>query len=719
MAIKFSQFVVQTDASTLSHIVGYDGADNIQITPTNFLNSLLTGTAGQVLFYDTTGVTGDNGFYWDNTNKRLGIGTATPSTKLQVNGTITADTHFTSSDSNATLSTSGTGGVVRLRPNGISSTTGQVVVLDSGNVGIGTATPTSKLEVDGDMSVTPGGVILLPDNSFLRFGTSSDATIYHDATDTYFKNFTGDLIIQNNKEDKDIIFQTDDGAGGVETYFFLDGSASSGNPFTVFPDNAELAFGDGRDFRIKHTGSTYLSNAVGDLYFRQQADDSDMIFQCDDGAGGVIEYFRLDGGAVKTIASKNFAFLDSIKAEFGDSGDLQIYHNATNSLIENSTGHLYIKNSGVDKDIIFEGDNGSGGVTEYFKLDGSDVETVFSIRAKFIDNTRLNIGSSRDLVLFHNGTDSFIINETGNLKITQGADNADIIFEGDDGSGGTGVYFLLDGSLADGSNKFTRFLDRSRACFGDAADLQIFHNGTNSYIESATNDLLITNYADDGDIKFYNDDGSGGVTEYFRLDGGDGINYFFKDIKFLDDGKIKFGTSSDLQIYHSGASSSIRNQTGDLYIQNFADDSDIVFQSDDGSGGVTEYFRLDGGSTLNIFYKPVFLGDGVKSLYGNSSDLQIYHDGNHSYIQDTGTGVLKILGSGVTIQNASGSENMAVFTENDTVILYNNGVEKIRTIGSGVRISGVSEYADNTAALAAGLVVGDVYRTGDDLKIVH
>ena len=88
MAIKFSQFVVQTDASTLSHVVGYDGVDNIQITPTNFLNSLLTGTAGQVLFYDTTGVTGDNGFFWDNTNKRLGIGTNTPDEVLHVNGGI-------------------------------------------------------------------------------------------------------------------------------------------------------------------------------------------------------------------------------------------------------------------------------------------------------------------------------------------------------------------------------------------------------------------------------------------------------------------------------------------------------------------------------------------------------------------------------------------------------------------------------------------------------
>lgn len=36
-----------------------------------------------------------------------------------------------------------------------------------------------------------------------------------------------------------------------------------------------------------------------------------------------------------------------------------------------------------------------------------------------------------------------------------------------------------------------------------------------------------------------------------------------------------------------------------------------------------------------------------------------------------------------------------------------------------VPTSGASEYADNAAALAGGLVVGQVYRTGDTLKIVH
>ena len=32
---------------------------------------------------------------------------------------------------------------------------------------------------------------------------------------------------------------------------------------------------------------------------------------------------------------------------------------------------------------------------------------------------------------------------------------------------------------------------------------------------------------------------------------------------------------------------------------------DIIFQSDDGSGGVTEYFRLDGGNVRNVASKDI------------------------------------------------------------------------------------------------------------------
>jgi hypothetical protein len=45
-----------------------------------------TGVAGQVAFWSgTSSQTGDNGLFWDNVNKRLGIGTAVPTSKLEIN----------------------------------------------------------------------------------------------------------------------------------------------------------------------------------------------------------------------------------------------------------------------------------------------------------------------------------------------------------------------------------------------------------------------------------------------------------------------------------------------------------------------------------------------------------------------------------------------------------------------------------------------------------
>ena len=42
-----------------------------------------TGTAGQVAFWDgSTSQTGDNGLFWDNTNKRLGVGTIAPDSRI-------------------------------------------------------------------------------------------------------------------------------------------------------------------------------------------------------------------------------------------------------------------------------------------------------------------------------------------------------------------------------------------------------------------------------------------------------------------------------------------------------------------------------------------------------------------------------------------------------------------------------------------------------------
>ena len=62
---------------------------------------------------------------------------------------------------------------------------------------------------------------------------------------------------------------------------------------------------------------------------------------------------------------------------------------------------------------------------------------------------------------------------------------------------------------------------------------------------------------------------------------------------------------------------------------------------------------------------------------------------------------------------------MATFNDDNSVALYFNNSIKFETTNTGVKIIGVNQYADNAAALAGGLTVGDVYRTGDLLKIVN
>ena len=110
----------------------------------------------------------------------------------------------------------------------------------------------------------------------------------HDGTNSYIDNETGDLYIRAKGDDKDIVFQSDDGSGGVETYFFLDGSYSSGNPFTIFPDNSFLGFGEIGDLQFSHNGTdSRIDNHTGNLYIRNFHDDKDIIFQTDDGSGGV------------------------------------------------------------------------------------------------------------------------------------------------------------------------------------------------------------------------------------------------------------------------------------------------------------------------------------------------------------------------------------------------------------------------------------------------
>ena len=80
--------------------------------------------------------------------------------------------------------------------------------------------------------------------------------------------------------------------------------------------------------------------------------------------------------------------------------------------------------------------------------------------------------------------------------------------------------------------------------------------------------------------------------------------------------------------------------------------------------------------------------DNSKAIFGAGSDLQIYHDGFNSFIQDAGTGDLEIKGeNNVRIKTNTGGENMAAFTANGAVSLFHDNSEKFSTTSSGVNIT--------------------------------
>ena len=102
------------------------------------------------------------------------------------------------------------------------------------------------------------------------------------------------------------------------------------------------------------------------------------------------------------------------------------------------------------------------------------------------------------------------------------------------------------------------------------------------------------------------------------------------------------------------------------------------------------------GGTLDLNGNQINGGDSNGSstnmiMLGGSNDLQIYHDGSHSYIKDTGTGNLRILTSSTfTVNNAANSANMILATDGGSVDLFHNGTKKFETGSNYSVVTGIA-----------------------------
>ena len=101
----------------------------------------------------------------------------------------------------------------------------------------------------------------------------------------------------------------------------------------------------------------------------------------------------------------------------------------------------------------------------------------------------------------------------------------------------------------------------------------------------------------------------------------------------------------------------------------------------------------------------VLWGDSDKAIFGAGSDLQIYHDGTVSYIDDTGTGPLVLRANpGIDLQKYTG-EYMVTCAADGAVTLYYDNAAKLATTSTGTSVTG-TVTAINAATQDAMVVSG-------------
>jgi hypothetical protein len=99
---------------------------------------------------------------------------------------------------------------------------------------------------------------------------------------------------------------------------------------------------------------------------------------------------------------------------------------------------------------------------------------------------------------------------------------------------------------------------------------------------------------------------------------------------------------------------------------------------------------------------------------GAGNDLQIWHSGSNSIIQDSGVGNLIIRGENlIQFQNANGTETYANFNVNGAVALHYDATKKFETTGYGVTVFGTLETQQlNVSGISTFQSVKDLNVTG-------
>ena len=541
------------------------------------------------------------------------------------------------------------------------------------------------------LETTSGGVqfsgteVKSPDNCKFVAGTSGDADFYHDGSNTILRNLTGDLCIRSNNN---ILFQpysadelfakfTDDGA--VELYHnnvkkfetTADGvttngvTVSTGN-IQINNDTAKIRLGASQDLEIFHdgtnshvtsgTGQFFLSSSNSNIWLR--GNEGGML----DTAGNEYLIRATSNGSVKLFydnvqkfetTSSGVAVTGNVeptgninipdsssgsvgRARFGAGADLQIYHDGSHSYIEDQgTGQLRLKTGGF-----------------------SVLSTTDEMMIKALQNNQVELYYDNTKVLQTHDASGYsgidVLGDEGghaviNLKADEGDDGADCWQWTAQTNGASYIKNLSNGSTYEYNVKMT----------GGGA-VELYYDAVKKF-ETTSTGVSVTG-----------------------------------NVQLQDEGEVRLGTNNDIRMFHANGNANFIQSYNDVdfRIHTFGSTAKLRLQVNEGENSVVcipndsvelyhngnrQVFTIDGGMNWQ---------DNKKAEFGNSGDLKIYHDGNHSYIQDTGTGKLRLTTNSFRLLETDNSSPMITADENGAVTLNYDGSKKFETLSSGVTISG-------------------------------
>ena len=327
------------------------------------------------------------------------------------------------------------------------------------------------------------------------------------------------------------------------------------------------------------------------------------------------------------VQASQFKLLDNAKAVYGSSGDMEIYHNATNSLIQNGTGSLQIITT--TGSLLLRGQDdislNTAGNNERLRIDSSG--------RLLIGTTTLGDGSADNVTIADSGHCGVTIrsgsSNYGNLMFTD-------LTSGDQIQGYV-QYNHSDNSLKFGTNKIARLYISSAGLMGV---------GTQSPQKN---------------LHLY----STGVTT-LRIETGDSRGQAW-DILSTNGAQNNTGTLS------------FRDESGSSYVEFGANEGSPQFRVR--NGGANDLLHVDSSGRVTTPYTASFHARGMTgSTYdsGTMTGLSSGHNVGNHYNASNGVFTAPVAGRyltgcGVLVQSGSGRLEGHISLNNSTHVVTFNG----------------------------------------------